>query len=156
QDITRLNDDWGNGAFQVMNMVSQINDRMYNHLVSPFITAVTSEYSAAVVRKLHPLRMERYVWSDLNPAMIPVKTMASVVREDRKPAGDSNIFAEMGRSLSNCISTVLDYYRDQRDLATAAFFYGCYGNPLALAWHDILKPVISGQEEIISNNTLKE
>jgi hypothetical protein len=151
-----LNDDWGNGAFQVMNDVSQVNDRIYNHLISPFITAMTSEYSAAAVRKMHPLRMERYVWSDLNPAMIPVKTMAAVIREDRKPADGSNLFSVMERSLSDGISILLDYYRDQRDLATAAFFYGCYGNPLALAWHDILKPVISGQEEMISNNTSKE
>jgi pimeloyl-ACP methyl ester carboxylesterase len=156
QDITRLNDDWGSGAFQVMNDVSQVNDRIYNHLISPFITAATSEYSAAVVRKMHPLRMERYVWSDLNPAMIPVKTMAAVIREDRKPADGSNLFSVMERSLSDGISILLDYYRDQRDLATAAFFYGFYGNPLGLAWHDILKPLISGQEEIISNNTSKE
>lgn len=142
KDIVDLNDDWGAETFQVMDVVSQVNDRIYNQVFSPFINAFTSEYTAAFFRKLHPLRMERSLWSDLNPAMIFVKTIAPFIKEDRKRAGADNIFIEMEKGFSDCISTMLDFYRDQKDLGTASFFYGMYGNPMALAWYEIMKSVI--------------
>lgn len=138
KDIIRLNDDIGIKAFEVVNWVSQLNDQWYHASISPFIRRFINESIAAVIRKTHPLRLERSLWSDLNPALIPVKTLSTFVRENRKPVSKDNPFPMMERHLSNCLAIMLDHYRDQRDVVNSALFFSLYGNPLATAWYELL------------------
>ena len=43
---------------------------------------------------MHPLRLQRFLLSDLNPAMWPVRAMAEAVRKDRRPAAADNALVE--------------------------------------------------------------
>ncbi len=146
KDISRLNDDSGQKAFEVVNWVSQLNDQWYHICLSPFIRRFINEYTAAFIRKQHPLRLERSLWSDLNPALIPVKTMSTFVRKERKPASEDNPFSMIEQHLSNCIGIQLDYYRNQRDLFSSTLFFTLYGNPMAIAWYDFFHSTVEEKQ----------
>lgn len=137
RDITRLNDDNGTKAFEVVNWISQINDKWYHACLSPFIRKFINEYTAAIIRKQHPLRLERSLWSDLNPALIPVKTLSTFVKENRRPVSADNTFSMIEHYLSNWMGILLDYYRDQRDVFNSSLFFSLYGNPPATAWYEL-------------------
>jgi len=137
KDITDLNDPVGEKEFEIVNAISRTNERFYNTYISPIISTFSSEYSAAFIRKVHPLRVERYLGSDLNPAMIPVKTMSSFIRENRKSVSQNNPFLSIEKILANCADIILDFYRDQRDGMNSMLFYSLYGNSMTTALFEI-------------------
>ena len=139
EDIVNLDDLVGEKEFEVVNAVSRINEAVYNSFISPFVNIFSSEYSAAFIRKIHPLRTERYLGSDLNPAMIPVKTISSFIRKHRKPASQNNPFVHIENHLANWVAILLDYYRDQRDSLNSYLFYSLYGNPFIETMFELLK-----------------
>lgn len=150
KDIADLNDPVGEKEFEIVNMVSRINESFYSAYLSPFITTLTTEYSAAFLRQFHPLRVERNLISDLNPAMVPVKTISSFIRNNRKPVSENNPFLHIERTLSNSIGILLDFYRDQRDSTNALLFYSLYGNPLFVSLFELLK-LTTDSGEMASN-----
>lgn len=133
KDIKDMDDHVGEKEFEIVNAVSQKNEDFYNSFVSPFVRLFSSEYSAAFIRKLHPLRIERYLSSDLNPAMVPVKTISSFARKNRKPVSKDNPFLNIETYMSDLTATMLDFYRGQRDSMSSLLFYTLYGNPFSMA-----------------------
>ena len=160
QDIADLNDLVGEKEFEIVNAVSKANENLYNTLLSPFINIFSSEYSAAFIRKCHPLRLERYLGSDLNPAMIPVKTMSSFIRKNRKPAAKDNPFSKIEKHAADCLGIMLDFYRDQRDSMNSMLFYSLYGNPVTNAFFTLLEQktaqLETEMEEIHQKSALSE
>ena len=72
--------------FSVVSKVSEANDNLYQLLMRPWVKFWTTELSAEILRYLHPLRTQRYLLSDINPLMRPLKNIASIARQNRKPA----------------------------------------------------------------------
>ena len=78
-------------AFETVARISEINEGLYDTFLSPWVRLWSNEASAEALRLMHPLRLQRFLLSDLNPAMWPVRLMAEAVRKDRRPAAADNV-----------------------------------------------------------------
>ncbi|MCW7753740.1 DUF3141 domain-containing protein [Desulfobotulus sp. H1] len=118
-------------AFVPVSTFSQANDAAYKIFVSPFIQKITNRYTAEILKQLHPLRVQRYAISDLNPFMLPFKTMGRFVRKNRKPIDrNTNFFAKIEKNLSSLIEESLDLKRDMNDRKDEFVFKLIYDNPV--------------------------
>jgi pimeloyl-ACP methyl ester carboxylesterase len=129
-DIKGLNEARGELEFKYVSRLSDINDNVYRTLVSPWVKMLATEFSAEIMRRLHPLRRERYLFSDLNPWFIPLKAIAPKVRETRIAISDGNMFRKAESAAATAVAALLDYYRDMRDLMHYQMFYLIYGHPV--------------------------
>ena len=120
-------------AFEVARRVAEINQANYDKFVSPVVQAVANEPTAKLARKLNPARMERWLLSDKNPALWPVKAIAAAVREQRQPVAADNLFVQAEQAGSAWITQSLDAYRDARDAAQEQLFMAIYRSPLLTA-----------------------
>ena len=116
-------------AFEVVKRVSEINQGLYDTFASPLVRSMSSEAAARAIRALNPARLERTLFSDLNPWMHWVKAMAETVRENRHPAAADNPFLEAERHASERIEQALDGFRDSRDAMYEGAFKAIYGSP---------------------------
>ena len=102
---------------------------MYDTYLSPVVKAMSNETTARATRVLNPARLERYLWSDLNPWMMWVKSAAEVVRANRRQVGADNPFVKAEREASDRIEASLDQYRDKRDAFSEQAFKAVYESP---------------------------
>ena len=116
-------------AFEVVNRVAQINQGLYDTFASPIVKAMSNEATARVLRETNPARLERWFFSDLNPWMLWVKSMAETVRANRRPAAPGNPFVKVERDASDRIEQALDQYRDVRDDMSERMFKAIYESP---------------------------
>jgi pimeloyl-ACP methyl ester carboxylesterase len=114
--------------FSVVAKVSETNDNLYQLFARPWVKLWTTELHAEISRYLHPLRTQRYLFADINPLMRPVKNIASIVRQNRKPAAEDNPFTTMEKSFAEYTENVLTIYRDYRDLCQESLFQQIYSN----------------------------
>jgi pimeloyl-ACP methyl ester carboxylesterase len=127
-------------AFLAVRKVSEAIDLFYRNFVSPWIRMANNDWAAETIRQLHPLRVQRYMLSDLNPWMIPFKAWASNVKGDgqRRPAAEDNPFSAWEKTMSGIIVDCLNYYRDARDAGSELMFQTMYENP----WMKILSDYV--------------
>ncbi|HTX72610.1 MAG TPA: DUF3141 domain-containing protein [Rectinemataceae bacterium] len=116
-------------AFEVVKRVSEINQSLYDTFLSPVVKAMSNEVTAQWLRLLVPERLQRYLLSDLNPAMWPVKMLAQMVRAQRRPASPDNPLVHAERQMSDAIEKSLDTYRDLRDAWSERLFKAIYESP---------------------------
>src|SRR5574341_176223 len=127
EDILALDDGRDDEqAFQVVKRVAEINQSLYDTFLSPFVKAMSHEMTARWLRAIHPTRFERYMLSDLNPAMWTVKALAQVVKAQRKPVSEDNPFVRQEKVLAREIEKSLDDYRDSRDAFQERLFKAIY------------------------------
>lgn len=108
--------------------VSELNEAAYSLFASPWITAMSNPASAEVIKRLHPMRLTRMVFSEqFNPWMKLVHAIAGGISEDRSPlpADDPGIIAE--RAAKEAVSQQIKSARIVRDQATAALFRLIFG-----------------------------
>ncbi|MCP4105724.1 MAG: DUF3141 domain-containing protein [Desulfobacteraceae bacterium] len=110
--------------------VSEMNDRFYQTYISPLVKMSATDFSAELLRQLHPMRVSRYSFSDMNPFLFPFRQLAPVVKQNRRQVAPDNIFLAMEKTMSDGIITMLNCYRDIRDDATEYMFKSIYGNPM--------------------------
>jgi len=115
-------------AFHSVSAISNFNDKMYQNFISPWIQLFSSAVSSDLLRQLHPLRVRRYMFSDLNPFMRPVKTLGALVKEHRRPIQKTNIFYQCQTAYSHWVQSCLEYYQHSRDDFQEQLFYLLYGN----------------------------
>ncbi len=114
--------------FSVVDKVSEANDNVYQLMARPWTKLWTTQLSAEILRWLHPLRTQRYLFADINPLMRPVKNIASIVRTHRTPAAPDNPFTALERDCSAFVENTLDIYRDWRDRNQEHLFQLIYGS----------------------------
>ncbi|MGE4520042.1 MAG: DUF3141 domain-containing protein, partial [Desulfobacteraceae bacterium] len=130
EDILQLDDGFEDEAsFLPVATVSSSVDKFYNAFFSPLVTMFSNDMTAEVLKQSHPLRTQRYVFSDLNPFVIPVKTLARYAKKYRKQAPEDNFYRKMEKNISHAVVHAFDLYRDARDLSHEVFFKHMYGNP---------------------------
>jgi hypothetical protein len=90
-----------------------------------------TETSAEILRELHPLRMQRYLSSDLNPWLMPLKFWAEAIRENgwRRPTGADNPFRRLEAAFSEAVAEAIDVWREWRDHSYERLFQWVYENP---------------------------
>ena len=118
-------------AFLAVRQISETADLCYRNMVSPWIRRANNDFFADTLRQMHPMRMQRYMLSDLNPWMTPVKHAATLIKRDsqRKPAADDNPFRAWETLMSGMIVDGLDLYREARDAACEMMFQTIYESP---------------------------
>ena len=120
-------------AFETVARVSEINEGLYDTFVSPWVRLFANEATAEALRLMHPLRLERFMISDLNPMLWPLQIMAHAVREDRRPVAADNSLVKTEQAVSQQIEKSLDLYRDMRERYQELLFKTIYNSPLVEA-----------------------
>jgi uncharacterized protein DUF3141 len=114
--------------FQAVSAISEFNQRAYELFAQPFVQATSSDLSSKVQEAFHPLRFQRWVFSDLNPWMAWLAPTAAAVKAQRQALPADAPARKAERSMSELTSAALDYYRDVRDAVSEAAFFQVYGN----------------------------
>jgi Protein of unknown function (DUF3141) len=123
--------------FSRVAIFSEMNDWFYNTFASPWVKMFSTETSAEIMKQLHPLRVNKYIFSDtINPFMLTFKTLAPFVKKNRLPVSPHNPFAVLEKSVSDNITTLLDSYQNMRDYFEEALFFAIYDAP----WIKLLYP----------------
>ncbi|GAB3762521.1 hypothetical protein GCM10028796_14410 [Ramlibacter monticola] len=118
--------------FEAVSAISDFNQRAYELFARPLVQAMSSEFGGQMQRTFHPLRMQRWAWSDLNPAMWWLKPTAEAVKQQRKALPPEHALRKNEKLMSELTSAALDYYRGVRDALSEAQFFGTYGNLFSL------------------------
>ena len=118
--------------FEAVNAVSEFNQRAYELFAQPLVQAMSNDYSAKLAREFHPLRLQRWAISDLNPWLWWLGPVAQVVKAQRQAVGADDPRRKAERIGSELISASLDYYRAVRDAVSEAAFFELYGNLFSL------------------------
>ncbi|RPI46509.1 MAG: DUF3141 domain-containing protein [Betaproteobacteria bacterium] len=118
--------------FEAVAAISDFNQRAYELFVQPIVQAASSELAAKVQQTLHPLRLQRWAISDLNPILAGLESAAATVKAQRKAVPPDAPARKAERAMSGMLSAGLDYYRDVRDAISEATFFQLYGNLFSL------------------------
>ncbi|MCD6224290.1 MAG: DUF3141 domain-containing protein, partial [Deltaproteobacteria bacterium] len=119
-------------AFMPVRQLSEATDLVYHMTISPWIRMVNTPVTAEALRQLHPLRVSRYLFSDLNPWMWPVQFWADQIKEKRAhetPVDEDNLFVSWEKTMSRMIIDGLNNFRVTRDSWGELMFKTIYGNP---------------------------
>jgi len=139
EDVTaRLNrfQRVGEKPFEAVEAVADFNQRAYELFAQPLVQAMSNEYTAKLGREFHPLRFQRWAFSDMNPWLAWLKPAAEMVQGNRQALGADSPSRRVERMTSELISASLDYYREVRDAISEAMFFQAYGNMFALYMAD--------------------
>ncbi|MDA3898762.1 MAG: DUF3141 domain-containing protein [Desulfobacteraceae bacterium] len=152
-DILALDDGLSDeDNFMPVASISKFNDHLYRTFISPGVQSMVNGFSAEFLRQLHPLRMSRYAFADINPLMHGFKFLAPKVKENRRPVSPDNPYAKLEKNVSELISDSLNMFRDLRDQNQEFWFKSMYGNPWTLSFFE--KPEDATTDDIsIDDNT---
>ncbi|HET8876418.1 MAG TPA: DUF3141 domain-containing protein, partial [Casimicrobiaceae bacterium] len=138
EDLKRLQkyDRVDEKPFEAVAALSELNERAYELLVRPLVREAMPEWLGKVLREWHPLRVQRWWFSDRNPLFAGLPAMAAAARAHRRPRSADNLGRRTEQLASGYVTAALDLYRDLRDAASEAAFYEMYGNLLSLSMAD--------------------
>ncbi len=138
EDLKRLQkfDRVDEKPFEAVAALSELNERAYELLVRPVVREAMPEWLAKVLREAHPLRVQRWWFSDRNPLVAGLASAAALARANRRPRSANNIGRRAEHLFSEYVSAALDLYRDLRDATSEAAFFEVYGNMLSLSMAD--------------------
>lgn len=117
--------------FQAVKVVSEFNQRAYELFGRPLVEALSNDYSATLSREFHPLRLQRWAISDLNPFLWWLAPAAQAVKAQRQALEPDDPARRVESMLSELTSASLDCYRALRDALGEAAFFQIYGNLFA-------------------------
>ncbi|QTA87184.1 DUF3141 domain-containing protein [Desulfonema magnum] len=128
ENILELNDEMltEEENFPLAAAVSDRNYSLYETYVSPFVKMAVPPIVADGLRLLHPLRVTRLGFSDINPFLSCLEILAPIVQAYRCPVAPDNPFLEIEKAFSYHISETLDLLntcRAQRYEALFKMFY---------------------------------
>lgn len=132
EDILKLDDGQADEhAFSRVSKVSRLNDAFYSTWLRPWVRLAVDEQLAETIRQLHPLRMQRYLVSDMNIFLMPVKMASRQVKKNRLPAADNNPFVAIEECCAKTLEISLNLFRDLRDQSHELLFKSLYDNPFS-------------------------
>lgn len=118
--------------FQAVAALSEFTQRAYELFAQPTVQAMSSEYSARLLREFHPLRVQNWAFSDLNPWMRWLAPAAESVTANRQAMAHDHPLRQAEKAMAEATSAWLDYYRAVRDASTESVFFNLYANLFAL------------------------
>jgi pimeloyl-ACP methyl ester carboxylesterase len=130
-DIRALggNDIADERRFATAARVSEINLALYRTFAQPVVRAFVGSPMAQWLQKMHPLRLQYELFSNANPMMAPVGTIAEQVRNNRQPTSTDNPFIAMQETVSQQIVGALDAWREASEAMAERTFLAVYGSP---------------------------
>jgi pimeloyl-ACP methyl ester carboxylesterase len=130
--------------FEAVAAVSEFNQRAYELFLQPFVQATSDEFTASMLRRFHPLRVQRWAWSDFNPWLAWLPAAAKFVKDNRQAMPADNPLRRAEASLADLASATLEYQRAVQDAFTEALFFHVYGNLFSLYIAD-REPALAAQ-----------
>jgi Protein of unknown function (DUF3141) len=128
RDVKALRFDYPRQAFERVREVSEINDRLYQTFVSPWVRAAVNPWTAEALKWLHPMRACRYLLSEsFNPWMRSVGTLAEVVAKNRAPLPPDHPLLKQERQAIERTSQAIEQATKWRDAAEEQAFSLLYG-----------------------------
>jgi pimeloyl-ACP methyl ester carboxylesterase len=130
-DIRALggNDAADERRFATAARISEMNLALYRTYAQPLVRAMASSPLADWLQQTHPLRVQYDFFSDANPMIAWVGTLAEQVRRERKPAAADNPLLAMQEAASRQIVNALNRWRDAIEAASERTFLTVYGAP---------------------------
>ncbi len=119
--------------FATVARVSKANADLYRMFAAPFMRMMTTEWSAKMLRDMHPSRRRFALYSDKNPFMQPVAQLAEQVREERAPVSPGNPFLAIEQAMSSWMAATWEVHRSVRDSMAEMLFLNIYGSPFLQA-----------------------
>lgn len=113
--------------FEAVAKVSEFNQRAYELFARPLVQASTNEVLAAKGREFHPLRLSRWAFSDLNPALWWLPGSAAWAGAQRQEISADHPLRQMERRSAETLTATVDFWRDVRDAMSEASFFQIYG-----------------------------
>ncbi|MFO1324498.1 MAG: DUF3141 domain-containing protein [Burkholderiales bacterium] len=132
-------------AFEAVNVVSEFNQRAYELFGRPLVKSFANEYGAKVARLLHPLRLQRWAFSDLNPWLWWLAPAAQAVKAKREALGPDDPARKAESTISELTSASLECYRALRDATSEAAFFEIYGNLFSFYLSDEQRAEVDAQ-----------
>ena len=126
--------------FEAARIVSEFNQRAYELFGRPLVKALANEYGAKLSRELHPLRFQRWAFSDFNPLLGWLAPAAEAVKAQRQALEPDHPTRQLESTASEMLSASLDCYRALRDTAAEVTFFQVYGNLFAFYLGDERDP----------------
>ena len=114
--------------FEAAKVVSEFNQRAYELFGRPLVKALANEYGAKLSREFHPLRFQRWAFSDLNPFLSWLAPAAQAVKAQRQALASDHPARQIESTVSEVTSASLDCFRALRDATAEATFFQTYGN----------------------------
>lgn len=120
----------GETAFERAKQVSEMNEAAYSTFVSPWLGAMVTPYSAEILKRMHPMRVSRMMFSErFNPWMKLVHHWADAIGETRVPLGADDPRIVVERAAFDGIGKQIQSTRILRDQAKARAFETFFGRP---------------------------
>jgi len=136
-DIRALGGAQDDRMFAAVAQVSKANLSLYRTYAQPWVKAFVAPLTARCMHDLHPVRLQYSAFSDRNPLMASVASMAKTVTQNRAPAASDNPLVKLQETMSDQIVASLDHWRDARDAWSERVFRWTYGSPVMQAWAGI-------------------
>ena len=115
-------------AFEAVAAVSEFNQKAYELFAQPLVQQMSNETTAKLGRTFHPLRMQRWAISDLNPWLGWLAPAAAFVKKQRKAVGPENPLRQLENAGSGILSATMTYYRSVQDAISEAAFFQLFGH----------------------------
>jgi pimeloyl-ACP methyl ester carboxylesterase len=122
--------------FNAVAKLSELNASLYESFVHPMLAASISPEMGRIARLFHPLRMQRWLVSDLNPWLAPLAGLASMVKASRMARDETGRSVAAEHVAAATVNATLDFYRHLRDAAVENLFFNVYAAGSRLVLHD--------------------
>ncbi len=134
-DVRAVDDDRTDEvAFGAVDRFSEAQAEAYDVTLRPLVQAMVTPAMAEASRVLHPLRLKRAAMSSQNPLTGPLRMMAGVVGEARRPVAASNPFATAEATAMSMVIQSMDLARDLRDAFYEQMFFSVWNSPWVRAY----------------------
>ncbi|MDF2463415.1 MAG: hypothetical protein K0Q43_1650 [Ramlibacter sp.] len=114
--------------FEAVKGLSELNQRAYELAGRPLVQALATESGASLARAFHPLRLQRWAVSDLNPWLWWLAPAAQAAKARRQPLAPDHPLRQLESTVSDMTSASLDAGRAMRDALSETAFFQLYGN----------------------------
>ncbi|MGO1254888.1 MAG: DUF3141 domain-containing protein, partial [Alcaligenes aquatilis] len=119
--------------FAAAARLSEINLAFYKSTLQPWVKALTTPYTAALLETLHPMRLSYESWTSTHPWAATIHQWAENISQQRQTVDKDNLFLDAQENFSQAMERVLNNYRDRRDNIYQIWFDTVYGSPLLMA-----------------------
>ncbi len=150
-DILKIdeNDRSEETDFASVARISEFTADAYDLFARPLVQSLVTPRSAALMREMHPARVQRRFFATNNPALRWLPGAAAQLKErDARVEGD-NPFLMTERLVAESVMQGMDLWRDMRDAWYEIAFLSIYGGPL-MRWigrfHDFQRTLKSPAE----------
>ncbi len=129
-DIRALDDSRDDEpAFAAVARTSEQQAEFYDVCARPFVQAAVTPQSAEVSRTMHPLRLQRALFSSRVPALGSLAGLAEQAKAERRPADRENPFVQAEKIWADLFEQSIDMFRDVRDAWYETAFFSIWGTP---------------------------